>query len=582
MLTQDILNSPYGGKLVDLRIFAEERDQLFAYATSLTSIQLSPRQTFDLEMLACGGFSPLDRFMTEADYRSVVEDMRLADGTLYPIPVTLSIDNIEAFRIGSDVALRDSHNDILAVLTIEEIYESNSEMESEFVLGTADPKHPYRLELARSGRFNLSGPIRVISLPFHVDNRDIRLTPAETREKAAELGRSKVVAFQTRNPIHAAHESMMRAAMEAIDGTLLLHPVVGLTKEGDIDHFTRVRVYRAVIEQAFPKDRAFLALLPFAMRMAGPREALFHAIIRRNYGASHFIVGRDHASPGIGSNGEPYYLPSAARDLAKSYENELGIEIITFDEFVYVPTHRAYFEVTKVPEGLATASLSGTEIRRDFIDRGVPLPGWFTRPEVAEIIAENHPPRHRQGFCVWFTGLSGSGKSTTAELLSQMLLEYGRQSTVLDGDVVRTHLSKGLGFSKEDRDANILRIGFVASEIARHGGVAVCAAVSPYRQARNEVRSMFPADRFIEVFVDTPLNVCESRDAKGMYAMARRGEIKNFTGVDDIYEPPASAEITLDTERVSAADNAAKIFELIKELGFVDSKHFRSADAALI
>lgn len=576
MPSNDILNSPYGGKLVDLLISADERDELFSYATSLQSLQLSPRQTFDLEMLACGGFSPLDRFMTEADYRSVVENMRLADGTLYPIPVTLAVDDVVGFKMGSDVALRDSHNDLLALLTIEEIYETRADLDSESILGTADPKHPFRLELARSGRFNLSGPIRMISLPFHVDNRDIRLTPQDTRDIASRLGRRNVVAFQTRNPIHAAHESMMREAMEAIDGTLLLHPVVGLTKDGDIDHFTRVRVYRAVIEQAFPKDRAFLALLPLAMRMAGPREALFHAIIRRNYGASHFIVGRDHASPGIGSNGEPYYRPSAARELAKSYEKELGIEIMPFDEFVYVPSLRAYFEVTKVPQGESTTSLSGTEIRRDYIERGTPLPSWFTRPEVAEIIAENHPPRHRQGFCVWFTGLSGSGKSTTAELLSQMLLEFGRQSTVLDGDVVRTHLSKGLGFSKEDRDTNILRIGFVASEISRHGGVAICAAVSPYRQARNEVRAMFPADRFIEVFVDTPLKICEGRDTKGMYAKARRGEIKNFTGIDDIYEPPTAAEITLKTESTTALENAGSIFEFIKDLGFIDRKHFRN------
>lgn len=569
MPSNDILNSPYGGKLVDLLISADERDELFSYATSLQSIQLSPRQTFDLEMLACGGFSPLDRFMSEADYASVVKEMRLANGTLFPIPVTLSVEDITGLRIGADIALRDSRNEILGLLAIEEIYETAPEYESENVLGTADPKHPYRLERARAGRFNLSGPIRVISLPFHIDNRDIRLTPRETREKASLLGRPQVVAFQTRNPIHAAHESMMRAAMEAIDGTLLLHPVVGMTKDGDIDHFTRVRVYRAVIGQAFPKDRAFLALLPLAMRMAGPREALLHAIIRRNYGASHFIVGRDHASPGIGSNGEPYYRPSAARELAKSYEKELGIEIMPFDEFVYVPSLRAYFEVTMVPQGESTTSLSGTEIRRDYIERGTPLPSWFTRPEVAEIIAENHPPRHRQGFCVWFTGLSGSGKSTTAELLSQILLEFGRQSTVLDGDVVRTHLSKGLGFSKEDRDTNILRIGFVAAEISRHGGVAICAAVSPYRQARNEVRAMFPADRFIEVFVDTPLNICEDRDTKGMYAKARRGEIKNFTGIDDLYEPPEDPEIIIDTVNSSAVQNAFRVVEILKGLGFV-------------
>jgi len=332
-----------------------------------------------------------------------------------------------------------------------------------------------------------------------------------------------------------------------------------------------VRTYKALAQRYYEPGRAILALLPLAMRMAGPREALWHALIRRNHGASHFIVGRDHAGPGDDSNGKPFYGPYDAQELVERHAQELGISMVPFRELVYLPDEDRYEEDARIPPGTRTASISGTAVRRDYLERGRPLPGWFTRPEVAAILAETYPPRHRQGVCVWFTGLSGAGKSTTAELLTTRLLEHGRQVTLLDGDVVRTHLSRGLGFSKEDRDANILRIGFVAAEIARHGGVAVCAAVSPYRAARNQVRAMVGADRFVEVFVDTPLAICEARDLKGMYARARRGELKGFTGIDDPYEPPERAEIVLDTVAASAEDNARRIVGYLREAGFVAS-----------
>ncbi len=579
MTNDEILISPYKNILVDLMVPANERKDVFSYASSLVSIQLSPRQTFDLEMLAVGGFSPLTGFMGEADYRSVLSSMRLADGTVFPIPITLSVERTEGVEIGSDIALRDFHNDLLAVLSVEEIFEWDAREAADCILGTTDPKHPFRKELARMGRINLAGKLRVLALPTHVDSSDIRLSPSQTRERLAALGRKNVVAFQTRNPIHGAHEAMMQSAIRQIDGTLLIHPVVGLTKEGDIDHYTRVRVYRAVVEKAFPADRAVLALLPLAMRMAGPREAVLHAIIRRNYGANHFIVGRDHASPGVGSNGAPYYHHSAARELAISLENEIGIKIMPFDEYVFVPELGDYVEISKVAPGSKTSSLSGTQIREDYVNKGRPLPSWFTRPEVAAIINDSYPPKRRQGFCLWFTGLSGAGKSTTAEILAELLLERARQSTILDGDVVRTHLSKGLGFSKADRDANVTRIGFVASEIARHGGACICAAVSPYRQSRDEVRGMFQDDGFIEIFVDTPLSVCEGRDSKGMYAKARRGEITNFTGVDDVYETPLSPEIVLDTQEFSALENAHRIVDRLEDLGFIDPKKNHFADS---
>jgi len=418
--------------------------------------------------------------------------------------------------------------------------------------------------MAGWGRRNISGPMRVISTGTPWDFRDLRCTPAEVRNALEELGHGNVVAFQTRNPMHRAHEELVRRAIEAVDGVLLLHPSVGMTKPGDVDHYTRVRTYRALAQKHFPPGRVLLSLLPLAMRMAGPREALWHAIIRRNFGANHFIVGRDHASPGGG-----FYGPYDAQELVASHEAEIGMTMIPFRELVYVSGEDRYEEASRVPAGAETRSISGTQVRDDFLGAGRPLPEWFTRPEVAAILAESHPPKHRQGFCIWFTGLSGAGKSTTAEIVVSRLLEHGRQVTLLDGDVVRTHLSKGLGFSKEDRDANILRIGFVAAEIVRHGGAVVCAAVSPYRATRDAVREMVGGANFIEVFVDTPLEVCEARDTKGMYAQARRGAIRNFTGIDDPYEAPSSAELTLDTTTDSAEANAARIVEVVAGRGLI-------------
>jgi sulfate adenylyltransferase len=350
---------------------------------------------------------------------------------------------------------------------------------------------------------------------------------------------------------------------------LLLHPVVGLTKPGDIDHYTRVRSYKALTENYYDPDHTLLALLPLAMRMAGPRETLWHAIIRRNFGANFFIVGRDHASPGANSNGRPFYEPYAAQKLLAKHIAEIGMEILPFAEFLYLPEEDRYEEASRIPLGTPTISLSGTEVRETYLQQGRPLPDWFTRPEVSAVLEGSHPPRHRQGFCLWFTGLSCAGKTTTANIVTTRLLEYGRRVTLLDGDVVRTHLSRGLDFSKEDRDANIRRIGYVASEVVRHGGAVICAAVSPYRATRSECRSMVGSDRFIEVFVDTPLEVCEARDPKGMYARARAGEIKNFTGINDPYEAPIRAEITIDAVKRSGEENANEILTYLIEQGFI-------------
>jgi sulfate adenylyltransferase len=554
---------------VNLLVPEEEREDLRVKAASLPRIQLSARNVCDLELLATGGFSPLRSFMNRSDYDRVLEEMRLSSDVLFPLPVTLTVNKDAGIKLDTEMALADQHNNVLAVMNVEEIFEWERDREARLAYGTNDLRHPLVAEMNSWGDLCVSGQMRVLQLPRYYDFRTLRLSPIEVRERLATLGRRNVVAFQTRNPLHRAHEELTARAAREIDGALLLHPVVGLTKPGDIDHFTRVRSYQVLAERYYDPNRMMLALLPLAMRMAGPREALWHAIIRRNFGANHLIVGRDHASPGRDSKDRPFYGPYDAQELVAKHSDEVGVKPMPFSELLYIPEEDRYEESTRIPEGKRTASISGTEVRENYLQRGRALPSWFTRPEVASILAEAHPPRHQQGFCLWFTGLSGAGKSTTAEILTSRLLEHGRQVTVLDGDVVRTHLSKGLGFSKEDRDTNIRRIGFVAAEIARHGGGVICAAVSPYRATRNECRAMVGSDRFIEIFVDAPLNVCEERDVKGMYRLAREGKIKNFTGIDDPYDPPHNAEIVIDAVAHSAEENAELILAYLVGQGFV-------------
>ncbi len=564
----NLLITPYGGSLVSLVVTGDEREELIKQAGSYPTIRMTPRQTHDMELLAVGGFSPLDRFMGQEDYKSVMENMTLADGTIWPIPIILTIDKVDLPDQANWVTLRDVHNQIMAVMRLEEVFRFNWREEAEKVYGTVDVKHPIVSEMAGWGDLCLSGELKVLNLPVYDDFAELRLTPTQTRAKLEEIGNSNVVAFQTRNPMHRVHEELTKRASKQIDGSLLIHPVVGMTKPGDVNHYTRVRIYKALFDNYYDKG-TLLGLLPLAMRMGGPREAVWHAIIRRNYGANHFIVGRDHAGPGNDSTGKPFYGPYDAQELLKSVEKEIGVKMVPFEMMVYLPDEDRYELISQVPEGAATASISGTQVREDYLAKDLPLPEWFTRKETSQILLEAYPPRHKQGFCIWFTGLSGSGKSTIAKHLISMLQEYGRNPTVLDGDVVRTHLSKGLGFSKEDRDTNILRISFVAGEIVRHTGAVICAAISPFRQARREARKMVPDEHFIEVFVDTPLEVCEQRDVKGLYARARAGELKNFTGIDDPYEEPIEPEIHIKTVGKTPTENAREIIDYLLKTGFL-------------
>jgi sulfate adenylyltransferase len=563
------LITPYGGKLINLLVTGDEREELIERSKRLPSVQISARSLCDLELLATGAFSPLDRFMGKTDYERVLTEMRLTNGTLFPIPVTLPLDEHALPSWGEQVTLSDARNNTIAVMQIEEIFHWDAQREARLVLGSTDPRHPLYSEMGTWGKVYVSGALKVIDLPRYHDFIDLRRTPAQVRALLEKMGHGNVVAFQTRNPMHRIHEELTKRAADEVNGSLLIHPVVGMTKPGDVDHYTRVRVYRALVDNYYDSKKTLLSLLPLAMRMAGPREAIWHAIIRRNHGANHFIIGRDHAGPGNDSQGKPFYGPYEAQTMMEQYASELGVKPVQFKELVYLPDDERYEEQDKIPEGTNIFSISGTQVREDYLAKGKSLPEWFTRKETADILQQMYPPRHKQGVCIWFTGLSGSGKSTTAEILTSLLLERGRQVTLLDGDVVRTHLSKGLGFTREDRDTNILRIGFVAGEIARHGGSVICAAISPYRSTRNEVRKMVSGERFVEVFVDTPIEVCEQRDVKGLYARARRGQITGFTGVDDPYEAPVNPELTLDTVSADAEENARKIAAYLEERGYL-------------
>ena len=566
------LIAPYGGKLVNLVVTGKEREELLAKTAQLPSIKITARNLCDLELIATGGFSPLTTFMGKADYDRVLKEMRLADGTVFPLPITLTADPKELPTVGEELVLRDANFDVIAIMTLDEIFHWDAETEASLAYGTTDAKHPMVSEMARWNKVCISGPMKVLNLPKYYDFVNLRRTPAQVREMLEKMGHDNVVAFQTRNPLHRIHEELTKRAAAQVNGSLLIHPTVGMTKPGDVDHYTRVRTYKALVDNHYDKNNTMLSLLPLAMRMAGPKEAILHAIIRRNHGANHFIVGRDHAGPGNDSTGKPFYGPYDAQELMKQHKAEIGVKMIPFEMLVYLPDEQRYVEEKDVPKGAKVANISGTQVRDDYLAKGKLLPEWFTRPETAEILRETYPARHKQGFCIWFTGLSGSGKTATTQVLRSLLLERGRELAILDGDVVRTHLSKGLGFSKEDRDTNILRIGFVAGEIVHAGGGVIFAAISPYRSTREEARKMV-GENFIEIFMDTPVEICEQRDVKGLYAKARQamqdGKPMGFTGVDDPYEPPINPEITLKGFGSSPEDNARIILKYLEEQGFV-------------
>ena len=533
------------------------------------SHKLTQRQICDLEMILNGGFSPLTGFLNENDYESVINKMRLVSGNLWPIPINLDISDELAnkIKIGDTVNLLDSFNHTVSTLTVESIWKPDKNKEAELVFGSPDDIcHPsINYLLNKTGNYYIGGSLSNSSDIHHYDFNDLRRTPQELKSYFKQNNITKVVGFQTRNPMHRSHYELTKLAQEESGGHLLVHPVVGMTKPGDVDYFTRVKCYKELIKK-YPENTATLSLLPIAMRMGGPREALWHAIIRKNYGCTHFIVGRDHAGPGNNKNNKPFYDPYAAQQLLKQHEAELEITVLTYQMVVYNETLDKYLQINQVSSEDTIKTISGTQLRQ-LLYSGENIPEWFTFPEIAKILKIRYPPKKNQGFTIFFTGLSGSGKSTIAHALMQKLLELtNKPITILDGDQIRNHLSKGLTFSKEDRCENNRRIGYVSSLITKSGGVAITASIAPYKTIRGECRKQVEQyGGFFEIYISTPLDICEQRDTKGLYKKARSGIIKNFTGISDVFEEPVSPDLAINTNNCSVNDSVNKIIDLISK-----------------
>ncbi len=567
------LHSP----ITELYVSAESAQKLKIEAGEMPSWDLTARQICDLELLMNGGFNPLKGFLTEADYTGVVENMRLADGSLWPMPITLDVSEkfAEGIAPGQDIALRDPEGVILAILNVTDKYTPNKAREAEMVFGADDSAHPAVNYLHNTaGPVYLGGPITGLQAPIHYDFRARRDTPNELRAYFRKMGWRKIVAFQTRNPLHRAHQELTFRAAKESQANLLIHPVVGMTKPGDVDHFTRVRCYEAVLDK-YPAATTHMSLLPLAMRMAGPREAVWHGLIRKNHGLTHFIVGRDHAGPGKNSAGEDFYGPYDAQEMFREYQDEMGIEMVPFKHMVYVQDRAQYEPADEIADkdNVTILNISGTELRRR-LSEGLEIPEWFSFPEVVAELRKTKPPRAKQGFTVFFTGFSGSGKSTIANALMVKLMEMGgRPTTLLDGDLVRKNLSSELGFSKEHRDLNIRRIGYVASEITKNGGIAICAPIAPYATTRRAVREEIEQfGAYVEVHVATSIEECERRDRKGLYKLAREGKIKEFTGISDPYDVPENPELRLDTEGTDVDFCAQQVLLKLESMGLIGSE----------
>jgi sulfate adenylyltransferase len=538
----------------------------------MQEIALTPRQICDIECLMNGAFAPLSGFCTQEQYTSILEKRRLPDGSVWPMPINLDISKEQADKLkeGDDVALFDQEGVQLATMTIESLWSPNKAKEAQAVYGSEDETHPgVHYLMSMMGDVYIGGAVKKIQQPHHYDFNSLRRSPEELKAYFKEHGWNKVVAFQTRNPMHRAHQELTIRAAKDHGAHLLIHPVVGMTKPGDVDHYTRVHCYQSLMK-SYPKDSAILSLLPIAMRMAGPVEALWHALIRKNYGCTHFIVGRDHAGPGKDKDGNDFYGPYDAQEMVAQYNDDIGIEMVPFQELVYVQERDSYMPVDEVKSGETVLKISGTEFRR-MLKSGEDVPSWFSYPGIIAELKKKYPPRHKQGLTLFFTGLSGAGKSTIANALRVRLMEkLDRPITLLDGDIVRQNLSSELGFSKEHRDLNILRIGYVASEITKHRGFAICAPIAPYRATRRKVRDLISeVGAFVEIHVSTSLEVCEGRDRKGLYAKARKGIIKEFTGISDPYETPERAELVIDTSLSSVEQSVETIMNMLIDQGYI-------------
>jgi sulfate adenylyltransferase len=567
------LIAPHGGELVQLQATPQRAAELKAHSKEWPSWDLSARQLCDLELLLSGGFSPLRGFMNRADYEGVCHEMRLSDGTLWPMPITLDVSEEFAKKLtpgSSKVALRDPEGVMLAVLSVGDVWRPDRKAEAQSVFNSTSSAHPGAdYGINKSNPWYVGGKLEGTEEPSHYDFRALRLTPAELRAEFMRLGWTRIVAFQTRNPMHRAHVELTMRAAKQVEANLLIHPSVGMTKPGDVDYFVRTRCYQLLLSK-YPHGTVKLSMLPLAMRMGGPREAIWHGLIRKNHGCTHFIVGRDHAGPGKDTDGKNFYGPYDAQELFQKHEQEMGVKMVPFQMMVYLQNEDRYVPADEVPQGAKVLDISGTELRHR-LNEGRDIPAWFTYPEVVKELRRSYPPRDKQGVTIFFTGLSGSGKSTIANALITKFLEMGgRPVTLLDGDLVRKNLSSELGFSKEHRDINIRRIGYVASEITKNGGIAICAPIAPYEATRAAVRQMIePFGGFILVHISTSIDVCEQRDRKGLYAKARAGIVKEFTGISDPYEAPTRAEVVIDTAKLSPEEAAQTILLHLEREGFV-------------
>jgi len=571
-------NAPHGGVLKDLLARdAPRHDELAAEAEKLPSVTLTERQLCDLELILNGGFSPLEGFMNEKDYNGVVTDLRLADGALFSMPICLDISKKEidekSIKPGARITLRDFRDDRnLAIITVDDVYKPDKQKEAQEVFG-GDEEHPaIKVLFNQTQEYYVGGKLDAVSRLNHYDYVDLRYTPSELRTHFEKLGWTRVVAFQTRNPMHRAHRELTVRAARARQANVLIHPVVGLTKPGDIDHFTRVRVYQALMPK-YPNGMAVLGLLGLAMRMGGPREAIWHAIIRKNHGATHFIIGRDHAGPGKNSKGVDFYGPYDAQHAVEKYRSELGIEVVEFQMMTYLPDSDEYKPKDEVAAGVKTLDISGTELRRR-LRVGAPIPEWFSYPEVVKVLRESNPPRPTQGFTIFLTGYTNSGKDAIARALQVTFNQQGgRPVSLLLGETVRSELSSELGFSREDRDRNIARIAFVAAELTKAGAAVIAAPIAPFEAAREEARQVVEKNgNFFLVHVATSLEYSEKTDRRGVYAAARKGKIQNFTGVNDPYETPKKADLTVDCEKQSVRNIVHQIILMLESQGFLDQQ----------
>lgn len=508
---------PYGGKLINLFSESKEQEELSRRARCAPSIQLSPRSVCDLQLMAAGAFSPLDRFMGSEDYRSVISTMRLENGALFSIPITLNVELGPETKMGSEIALRNLKGEPVALMTVEEIFAWDPAIEALNVYGTTDDQYAIVAEMYFWNRTCISGPLKVLRPPTIPWRADLCSTPAETRSRLAFPEVTSVVAFQILKEMQWDEETICKQILQA-KGRGLLQIIGGRPEVGDVDCHRFIHRCQALGKRVSVDPPIVVSLLSWLNRRAGVRETILQAILARNFGATHLAIeSLDRSSTSIGLEQHGHL---------RALSEEVGVELVPFD--------------------------AGAE----------------ASPENRKRISDGVCASKGLGVCVWLTGYSGSGKSTIADLLAGMLASHERQSTVLDGDIVRAHLSKGLGYSRDDRNANVLKIGYVAREIVRHHGIAICAVISPYSVARNFVRNLIGRDRFVLVFVDAGLSVCESRDPKGLYAKARRGEVKGFTGIDDRYEPPRDPDLTL-SDRETAVENAKIIFDHLVDLGIV-------------